>query len=900
MRFVYFGIYDPEFSRNRIYMRALRAAGHEIVECRDTSPGPMKYARLAWRLLSLRGTYDALIVGYPGHVTVPIARLFSRAPVIVDFLGSFSDALAHSHGASRFKKWIFTIVDWLAIWCADRVLVESEAQKNYLISRFGRAKSYAVIYTGVDESVFFKEKGKEQNQKFVVLFRGRLTPESGIVHILEAAHLLKAQSDIEFRIVGYGHLLKHVEHAIREKNLTNVQLISTHLSFDEMREYISDADVSLGQFENNPRLDRTIPHKAFESAVMGIPYITGYSDAVREIFSDAAFCMLEKANPRAIADAIIALKNDPEKRKQLAVNAHSEYEKHASQSAIMRKIITSIPSLHRRAMYLLPLLLIVFALIRLPGLDLPFHQDEWKNAHMVRVGIEGGLSAHPPLMELIYVWSGAIFGADNLRLMPLVFGVISAWLLYIVMRRRVSASAAAWATGLYAISMYGVLASLMLDMDGTILPAFFLAAVYAYDRFSDAETTRGKLGWLGALFGAVALGFMTKLSFVLVPAAILLDYLWHMRNRFTARFVASAAGFFVLGAGVLTAALILADRLMPAFDIGPTISHATSYIRFEGRGYMQIVIQAVKALFYLSPLLLLAPLFVNKDLLDRSRIFVIYGALGFVFYFILFDFSQGALDKYLMYSIVPLVALSGSAITRVLGGHVRREALSGVILGGVISTALIAISYLPHDVIPLYPKTAFVDAVVSRHWNILMPFTGGNGPLGFYMSFLLMAMAFIASFIIVTIGWFKKRFEVTAIVALLVIGLVYNALFIQEYFWGNLYGSAPRVLHEALVYIGSNNEITSVITHADAGAYELNTMGKYTGRFYAVPAYAEGHRELFSKHAGQYLVVDMPLLNQSGFYRSFFNTCTPLFETHSGVIKGYVYDCADSDPYAIP
>ncbi|MBL8158364.1 glycosyltransferase family 39 protein [bacterium] len=899
MRFLYFGIYDPDFSRNRIYMRALRAAGHEIVECRDTSPGPMKYARLAWRLLSLRGTYDALIVGYPGHVTVPIARLFSRAPVIVDFLGSFSDALAHSHGASRFKKWIFTIVDWLAIWCADRVLVESEAQKNYLISRFGRAKSYAVIYTGVDESVFFKEKGKEQNQKFAVLFRGRLTPESGIMHILEAAHLLQSQSDIEFRIVGYGHLLKHVEQVIHEQNLTNVQLISTHLSFDEMRGYISDADVSLGQFENNPRLDRTIPHKAFESAVMGIPYITGYSDAVREIFSGAAFCMLEKANPRAIADAIIALKNDPEKRRQLAVNARSEYEKHASQSAIMRKIMTSIPSLHHRAMYLLPLLLGVFALIRLLGLDLPYHQDEWKNAQMVRVGIEGGLSAHPPLMELIYVWSGAIFGADNLRLMPLIFGVLSAWLLYIVMRRRVSASAAAWATGLYAISMYGVLASLMLDMDGTILPAFFLAAVYAYGRFFDAETTRGKLGWLGALFGAVALGFMTKLSFVLVPAAILLDYLWHMRNRFTARFVASAAGLFVLGAGVLAVALILADKLMPAFDIGPTISHATSYIRFEGRGYMQIVIQAVKALFYLSPLLILLPFLATKEQLQKNSIFIIYGLLGSLFYFILFDFSQGALDKYLMYTIVPLVALSGTVLAAVFTNRPEASRRTGFLVGVGLSIVLIALALLPHTVIPLYPKTAWPSAVVSGHWNILMPFTGGNGPLGFYMSFLFMAVAFLVSALLVLMARISSPFRSSAVTALVVIGVSYNLLFIQEYFWGGMYGSSADVLAESVAFI-AQSDAPSIITHADAGAYELNTIGKYAGRFYAVPSYVTEHRERFAQHDGWYLVVDVPLLNEGGFYRSFFNTCTPLFETHSGVIKGYVYDCADSDPYAIP
>src|SRR3989338_503167 len=153
--------------------------------------------------------------------------------------------------------------------------------------------------------------------------------------------------------------------------------------------------------------------------------------------------------------------------------------------------------LGKREVAAIALLLLVFIAIRLPGLSLPYHQDEWKNAEMVRTHLVGGLSAHPPLMELIYRWSGEIAGADNLRLMPLAFGVLSAWLLY-------------------AVSAYAVLASLMLDMDGTILPTFFLAAVYAYDRFRSATSLRGSYVWLSVLAFALIVGFLTKLSFVLV------------------------------------------------------------------------------------------------------------------------------------------------------------------------------------------------------------------------------------------------------------------------------------------------------------------------------------------------------------------------------------------------
>jgi hypothetical protein len=556
-------------------------------------------------------------------------------------------------------------------------------------------------------------------------------------------------------------------------------------------------------------------------------------------------------------------------------------------------------SFGKRELLVIAALLFLFVAIRLPGLSLPYHQDEWKNAEMVRIGMEGGLSAHPPLMELMYQWSGDIFGADNLRLMPLTFGVLSAWLLYAVVRRRLGMPAAVFATGLYALSVYGALASLMLDMDGTILPTFFLAAVYAYDRFLESGNVRTSMLWLAALFIAVLLGFLIKLSFVLVPAALALDYAWRMRKHLSLSMLGLGGVVLVACAAVFVGALFLAHKLLPAFDISATMSHALSYVRFEGRGYMQIFIQGIKAVLYLSPLLILVPIFLTKELIEKNRVFLIYGIVGFIFYFILFDFSEGALDKYLMYSIVPLCAIAGSILGSVFSGRAWKDLSLGFFVGAIGSVLMIALTALLHQVMPLYPKTAWLSAMASGDWNILFPFTGGNGPLGFYISFAMMAGAFILCAVIAVAGKAFSAFRLSAITALVVIGLAYNAVFMQELYWGTLYGSAPSVLEKSLDYIAGDENITSVLTHADAGAYELRGMGKYVGRFYAVPDYAEGHRKLFREHTGHYLVVDVPLLNKEGFYRRFFDTCETVFATSSGVISAYVYDCAESDPYAI-
>src|SRR3989344_4051295 len=205
----------------------------------------------------------------------------------------------------------------------------------------------------------------------------------------------------------------------------------------------------------------------------------------------------------------------------------------------------------KRELLLLAGLLLIFVAIRMPGLSLPYYQDEWKNAEMVRTHIVGGLSAHTPLM----------------------FGTLSAWLLYAVVRRRAGVVAALYATGLYAVSAYGVLASLMLDMDGTILPAFFLASVYAYDRFRDATSTSVSYAWLSVLALALVAGFLTKLSFVLVLGALVLDYLFEVRHRLTRGLLVRAAFAAAACAGIAVATIAGAPLFIPSFHESQTVVH---------------------------------------------------------------------------------------------------------------------------------------------------------------------------------------------------------------------------------------------------------------------------------------------------------------------------------------
>lgn len=338
----YFGIYNPEFSRNKIFMDGFRENGTKLVECRDDSAGILKFFRLFSKHWKIRNNYDALIVGYPGHLVVPFAKLISKKIVIADLLGSLEDAEANSHSPSFSRKIKSKIIDWLAIKCADFILLESFAQKEFFERKFGRSDKYKVVYTGVDKKWVVQSGFERTPNNFLVVFRGRLTPESGISHIIEAARLLKDEK-INFRILGGGQMLANAKKLITKFDLKNVELISDFLPAEKMISLAGEGDLSLGQFEDNPRLNRTVPHKAFESLAAGVPYLSGDAPAVKEIIEEGKTGFFSPlADPILLARKIKSLSNNRKLLKEVSQNGKELFANKFAPRRLAKGIISII------------------------------------------------------------------------------------------------------------------------------------------------------------------------------------------------------------------------------------------------------------------------------------------------------------------------------------------------------------------------------------------------------------------------------------------------------------------------------------------------------------------------------------------------------------------------------
>lgn len=553
--------------------------------------------------------------------------------------------------------------------------------------------------------------------------------------------------------------------------------------------------------------------------------------------------------------------------------------------------------------------ILMFFVLRFYGIDSPYHQDEYKWPIIVNPALtEPGGIPHPPVGEFIYREAGKVVGYDNFRIIPLVFSFFNLLLLFYLAKLAGDKRSALWSAFFYAVSFYSVLASLMVDTDGAIMPFFFLIMAIAYVKLKSTsyEMNRQSAKWLALLLLGMAGGFFVKASFIIGIAAIMIDFAVERGAFSEQKKLVKYLIYSIFVALALAGLLFVAKIIFPFFNIQSSFQYWKHFFRISGRGWMQTFIQFAKALMYLSPLLVVPALFADREIFRKTRPFFIFITLGLVFYLLIFDFSTGALDRYFQFLIIPLCLISGTVFAKYMNqeslkqsklatGQVRimnyaknKEFFIPIIL----SFFVFLMQFFNHNVHPLHPKAEWIGRVLSFKWNFLFPFTGGSGPLGFYVSFAFIAVFWILSAVFVA-GVLLRRGELNkALFAILVIGFLYNGVFIEEYLFGNINGSSRKLVAEAAQFIKENPDIKKVVVYNDNGGYEIQKLGKYEKRLYTSPQFDLMEKiQTLNRFSGHILEIDIPPIDPKSIFRKYLDSCQVIYKQKYGYINANIYNC---------
>ena len=337
----FFGIYDREYSRNRVLMKGLRANGVEILECNSRLSGIKKYFDLIKKHRKLKNKYDCLLVAFPGYQSAILAKLLTPKPIVFDAFFSIYNAKVEDRKnikAGSVLSAYYGFLDWLSCLVSDKVLLDTNTHADYFAEKLGLDRNKFIrILVGTDPDEFYPRES-DGNNRFLVHFHGHFIPLQGTEHIIRAAAILGDES-IDFQIIGSGQEYDRVRKIAEDLGVKNIRWISK-VPYHQLPKHISEADICLGIFGNTTKAKMVIPNKIYEGIAMAKPVLTADTPATRELFTDRKDIILcEIANPGDIAQKIRELKDDDGLRSVIANGGRSLFESKLTPRKVVEPLV---------------------------------------------------------------------------------------------------------------------------------------------------------------------------------------------------------------------------------------------------------------------------------------------------------------------------------------------------------------------------------------------------------------------------------------------------------------------------------------------------------------------------------------------------------------------------------
>jgi len=342
---LWWGRFDPEYSRNRILRKLLGELSWEV---RDFRPA-----------LSAPGDLEARLrrIPRPDLVWVPCFRQRDLAaasrwsmrhdvPLVFDPLISAYDKQVNERG--KIAAGSAQAVKLLArerslLQRAHAVLADTPAHADYFAEILGVDRSkLAIVYVGAEESLFRPgpDTTGSRDIPMEVLFFGSFIPLQGPRVVIEAARLYQGPP-VKWTLLGAGPLRKQCEAAAR--GLANVSF-EDWLSYEELPARIHRAAILLGIFGTTPKAGRVIPNKVYQSLACGRAVITRSSGAYPEplaAMENSGLVWTVAGDAPALAGQVALLAADPDRLRQLSIAA-AETSRQFFSSAVLRRQLSAV------------------------------------------------------------------------------------------------------------------------------------------------------------------------------------------------------------------------------------------------------------------------------------------------------------------------------------------------------------------------------------------------------------------------------------------------------------------------------------------------------------------------------------------------------------------------------
>lgn len=224
---------------------------------------------------------------------------------------------------------------------AARTVAVSEAQRRWYLQAFDADPSRVVtVHNGIGRPVAMTEVDRAAIRaglgadlhEVVVTMLGVMRPGKGHADLLAAARLVPPDVPIRVVMAGEGELAGDIERAVHDDRLLAERVV--------LPGWCEDVDRLLGASDIlvHPTRDDALPTAVMHGLAAGLPVVASDVGGVPEMVDGTVGVLVPPGDHRALADALVELIGDPDRRTVMGRAARNRFEEEFTASAWVARL----------------------------------------------------------------------------------------------------------------------------------------------------------------------------------------------------------------------------------------------------------------------------------------------------------------------------------------------------------------------------------------------------------------------------------------------------------------------------------------------------------------------------------------------------------------------------------